>query len=86
MPTKAMRQAHLDGILANIAGRERKILHLEVANEAWQNGFPGSTGIADLREFAQYLADRRACRSPSPQTMTPATPALLLSTAAARQI
>lgn len=58
MPAKSDRQAHLDGILANIAGREHKILHLEVANEAWQNGFPGAQGAADLREFTQYLADR----------------------------
>ena len=58
MPGKADRKAHLDGILANIAGREHKILHLEVANEAWQNGFPGAQGAADLREFTQYLADR----------------------------
>jgi hypothetical protein len=58
MPGKSARLAHLDGILANIAGREHKILHLEVANEAWQNGFPGAQGVADLREFTQYLADR----------------------------
>ncbi len=58
MPSKAVRQTHLDGILANIAGREDKIVHLEVANEAWQNGFPGSQGVTDLRQFAQYLADR----------------------------
>jgi Big-like domain-containing protein len=58
MPVKATRQAHLDLILANVAGREHEIVHLEVANEAWQNGFPGSTGVADLREFAQYLGDR----------------------------
>ena len=58
MPSKSARQAHLDGILANIAGREHKIIHLEVANEAWQNGFPGAQGAADLREFTQYLADR----------------------------
>jgi hypothetical protein len=57
MPDKAARLVHLDGILANIAGREQKILYLEVANEAWQNGFPGAEGIADLREFAKYLAD-----------------------------
>ena len=57
MPTPAARQAHLDGILANIAGREHRILHLEVANEAWQNGFPGPPGVADLRRFTQYLAD-----------------------------
>lgn len=58
MPSKAARQKHLDGILANIAGRESYLLHLEVANEAWQNGFPGAQGIADLRAFTQYLADR----------------------------
>ena len=58
MPAQAARQAHLDGILANIAGREQHILHLEVANEAWQNGFPGAQGIADLHRFTQYLADR----------------------------
>jgi hypothetical protein len=57
MPAKSTRQAHLDGILANIAGREHQILHLEVANEGWQNGFPGRQGVADLRAFAQYLAD-----------------------------
>jgi pectate lyase len=58
MPTHSVRLAHLDGILANIAGREHQVLHLEVANEAWQNGFPGTPGIADLRAFTQYLADR----------------------------
>src|SRR4030095_14969471 len=58
MPSKAARQAHLDRILAAMAGREPKGIHLQVANEAWQNGFPGATGVADLREFAQYLASR----------------------------
>jgi len=58
MPDPLTRRTHLDGILANIAGREPQLLHLEVANEAWQNGFPGAQGIADLRAFTQYLADR----------------------------
>jgi hypothetical protein len=58
MPAKTARRAHLDGILGSIGGREHQILHLEVANEAWQNGFPGAQGVADLREFTQYLADR----------------------------
>jgi hypothetical protein len=31
---------------------------IEVANEAWQNGFPGDEGVADLREFAKYLGER----------------------------
>ncbi|MHB1037075.1 MAG: DUF4185 domain-containing protein [Pirellulales bacterium] len=58
MPKRETRLAHLEGILANIAGREATILHLEVANEAWQNGFPGPEGVADLRDFAKRLADR----------------------------
>ena len=58
MPDPVTRRAHLDAILANIAGREPQLLHLEVANEAWQNGFPGAQGIADLRAFTQYLAAR----------------------------
>jgi hypothetical protein len=58
MPLKTTRQMHLNSLLTNIAGREQHILHLEVANEAWQNGFPGSQGASDLREFARYLADR----------------------------
>lgn len=60
MPSKATRQAHLDLVLAVLAGREAKVIHLEVANEAWQNGFPGKQGVADLREFTKYLADRTA--------------------------
>ncbi len=60
MPDPLNRRAHLDGILANIAGRESQLLHLEVANEAWQNGFPGPQGVAELRAFTQYLADRTA--------------------------
>lgn len=39
MPSRSARLAHLDGILANIAGRENHLLHLEVANEAWQSRF-----------------------------------------------
>jgi hypothetical protein len=58
MPSRAARQAHLDQLLANLAGRERQILFLEVANEAWQNGFPGQEGVAELRDWTQYLANR----------------------------
>lgn len=59
MPTKAARVAHLRTLLADVVrGREHKILLLEVANEAWQNGFPGDEGVAELRELAKYLNDR----------------------------
>ena len=59
MPLKAARLEHLRRLLAEVvAGREHKIILLEVANEAWQNGFPGDEGVASLREFTRYLADR----------------------------
>lgn len=58
MPSKSARISHMQTVLNNLVGREHKIMHLEVANEAWQNGFSGSQGIADLREFCQYLTDR----------------------------
>jgi hypothetical protein len=58
MPSTAVRRAHLDGILANVAGREHKVLCFEVANEAWQNGFPGAQGVSDLSAFSKYLTDR----------------------------
>jgi hypothetical protein len=59
MPQKEVRLEHLRKLLAEVVpGREHKIILLEVANEAWQNGFPGDEGVADLREFAKYLNDR----------------------------
>ena len=58
MPEKPARIEHMRLLLENLAGREHKVILLEIANEAWQNGFPGDQGIADLREFGKYLADR----------------------------
>ena len=59
MPNKADRIEHMRRMLSEVvAGREHKIILLEVANEAWQNGFPGDEGTADLREFTRYLAER----------------------------
>lgn len=58
MPSRSDRQAHLDQLLKHIVGRETQVLFLEVANEAWQNGFPGQDGVRDLRLAAQYLAER----------------------------
>jgi hypothetical protein len=56
MPEKAARMAHMQRFLGEILpGREHKIILLEVANEAWQNGFPGDPGVAELREFSAYL-------------------------------
>ena len=59
MPQKEARIEHTRKLLAEVVpGREHKIILLEVANEAWQNGFPGDGGVADLREFARYLNER----------------------------
>lgn len=59
MPGKEARLEHMRKLLEEVArGREHKILLLEVANEAWQNGFPGEEGASDLREFARYLNER----------------------------
>jgi hypothetical protein len=59
MPHKQDRLKHMERLLSDVVrGREHKLMMLEVANEAWQNGFPGNEGVADLREFAQYLNSR----------------------------
>ncbi|HEU4751680.1 MAG TPA: hypothetical protein VFU47_01150, partial [Armatimonadota bacterium] len=59
MPEKEARIAHMRRLLTDVLpGREQKILLLEVANEGWQNGFPGAEGVAQLREFARYLGER----------------------------
>ncbi len=59
IPTKQARLEHMRQLLEKVVrGREQKIILLEVANEAWQNGFPGAEGVADLREFTKYMADR----------------------------
>ena len=59
MPAKEDRLEHMRTILEDVVpGREHKLMLLEVANEAWQNGFPGDRGASDLREFAEYLGSR----------------------------
>jgi hypothetical protein len=59
MPEKEMRIEHLRRLLADVVRRrEQKIILLEVANEAWQNGFPGDKGVGDLREFTKFLGER----------------------------
>ncbi len=61
MPGKENRIEHMRRLLAEVVrGREQKIILLEVANEAWQNGFPGEQGVSDLREFTKFLADQTA--------------------------
>ena len=71
MPSLAARQAHLDELLKNIAGREQHILFLEVANEAWQNGFPGRKESATCDAARSTWRNGRMCWWPSRPMMTP---------------
>ncbi len=58
IPEEADRYALVDRFLAMSEGREEKIILFEIANEAWQNGFEGSDGIAQLRALSSYMKDR----------------------------
>lgn len=59
MPRKQERVEHLRRLLTGVvSGREQKIILIEVANEGWQNGFPGDAGTRELRELTEFLAAR----------------------------
>lgn len=58
VPTPEDRAALVDAFIAMSQGREEKILHFELANESWQNGFPGDEGIAELRALTSSMRDR----------------------------
>ncbi len=55
IPQTADRYALVDTFVAMSQGREQKIIHFEIANESWQNGFDGAAGLAELRDLSQYL-------------------------------
>ena len=57
-PTKASRRAVVDRFLTALEGRHEKVILVEIANEYWQNGFPGSDGAAELRELAALVRTR----------------------------
>jgi hypothetical protein len=59
-PTPASRRALVDRLLAMSRGREHKVMHFEIANEFYQNGFEGPEGMAELRELGRYMQDRTA--------------------------
>jgi len=52
------RTSLVDRFAAMARGREHKIFAFEIANEAWQNGFEGAGGIAELRRLGKRLAGR----------------------------
>ena len=59
-PTYSGREAHCQRILNLIAGREHKVIFLEVANEGWQTGFGYPQGVTDMRSLCEYLTPRTA--------------------------
>jgi hypothetical protein len=58
IPDRDDRFRLVDTFLKMSRGREHKIIHFEVANEAWQNGFAGEAGERQLRELTKYMNDR----------------------------
>lgn len=54
-PTPESRRAVVERFGRMSRGREERIFAFEVANEAWQNGFPGDPGRAELQALAQVL-------------------------------
>lgn len=58
IPDSRDRYQLVDWFLAMSRGREHKILHFEIANEHWQNGFPGDAGVDELRALTRYMNDR----------------------------
>ncbi len=58
VPTDQERYDLVDRFLAMSVGREHKILHFEIANEYWSNGFSGDDGLQQLRDLTLYMNDR----------------------------
>src|SRR5687768_6862697 len=57
-PSGPAREALVDRFASMARGREHKILAFEIANEAWQNGFAGPDGLAELRRLGQRLNEK----------------------------
>jgi hypothetical protein len=57
-PPGAARAKLVDRFSAMAKGREHKLFAFEIANEAWQNGFEGPGGVAELRRLGRRLNNR----------------------------
>ncbi|MBM4784228.1 MAG: DUF4214 domain-containing protein [Archangiaceae bacterium] len=58
LPNERDRFGLVDTVLDVSRGREEKIMHFEIANEAWQNGFSGDAGAEQLKRLTKYMNDR----------------------------
>lgn len=56
MPNPEDRQAHVDRVLGIVKKHESAVCMIEVANEAWQNGFADTAGIESLRSLGERIA------------------------------
>jgi hypothetical protein len=57
-PSGPAREALVDRFASMALGREDKVFAFEIANEAWQNGFAGPEGLAELRHLGQRLNEK----------------------------
>lgn len=57
MPDAEVRRRHLQRIMNLLRGRTDKVILYEVANEGWQNGFPGEEGIKEVRELGREASE-----------------------------
>jgi hypothetical protein len=57
-PAGPSREALVDRFASLASGREHKIFAFEIANEAWQNGFAGPDGLAELRRLGAQLNEK----------------------------
>jgi hypothetical protein len=57
-PSGAARESLVDRFASMARGREHKLFAFEIANEAWQNGFRGPQGLAELRRLGTRLNDK----------------------------
>ena len=54
MPNEADRYTHMDNIVANVGGRDHKVIFIEIANEYYQNGLT----VDQLRAYGAYMNSR----------------------------
>ena len=57
-PSGAARESLVDRFASMARGREHKMFAFEIANEAWQNGFRGTEGLAELRGLGKRLNEK----------------------------
>lgn len=56
VPTRTQRRDVVARFINLARGREHKIILVELANEGWQNGFPGADGMGELKDLAAMVA------------------------------